>query len=164
MSTKSPIRWIPTFKPPRLFIILLLPHLLSLWKIFMPWSHNCLECFLWSISNLFVSSHSCNPSLPPIVEHSHILLIIINLLPFFSALWKYFIPSRFHKLLPWVLFWPLPPVNYGFNFFTGFSIASAPNSHSCMSWSHMPLLFLIIETMYMLSLGPIILKKLLPAE
>ncbi len=88
------------------------------------------------IFNLYVCSHSCNPSLPPIVEHSHILLIIINLPPFFSARWKYFVPSRFHKLLPWVLFWPLPLVNNGFNFFSGFSTPSAPNSRTRMSWSH----------------------------
>ncbi len=159
----SPIRWIPTFKSSCLFIILLLPHLQSLWTIFTPCSHNCLECLLQTISNLYVWSRSCNQSLPLIVEHSHILLTIINLPPFFSALWKYFIPSRFHKLLPWVLFWPLPFVNNGFNLFSWFSTACAPNSCICRSWSYMSLLFLIIKMMYVVSPGPITSREL-PAE
>ncbi len=147
-----------------LFIILLLPHLWSLWTILMLCSHNYFECCFWTTSNLYVWSRSHNLSLPPIVEHSHILLTIINLPPFFSVLRKYFIPSRFHKLLPWVLFWPLPLVNNGFNFFSWLLIAYAPNSCICRSWSHMSLLFLIIKTMYAISPGQITSRKHLPAE
>ncbi len=155
MSTTSPVRWIPTFKSSCLFIILLLPHLQNLWTIFLPCSHNCFGCLFWTISNLYVWSRSCNPSLPPIVEHSHIFLTIINLPQLFCTLWKYIIPSRFYKLLPWVIFWPLLLVNNGFNFFSWFPIACAPSSQNCRTWSHMSLLFLIIKTTY---------AKFFPAE
>ncbi len=45
---------------------------------FTPHSYNSFECLLRTISNLYVCSRSCNPSLPPIVKHCHILLTIIN--------------------------------------------------------------------------------------